>query len=209
MNQRSHRLSVISILTLCALVLLLILGVIVNAVHVRSSAQDLINSAKGIRSAGDADREIAAWRNRSDRRFFDEPALPAGDHSYNVKVENDLLNRLRIVPPTVVSMVVTMHNGELQSVILVMSTGREPSTTSGIWIQEWFGSGTMNDVRVNDKSRPSKATVDLPSAAPAAQREKAFALNTKCFVQPGGCRSAEDILPTVWQLRSAIQGPGP
>jgi hypothetical protein len=100
-------------------------------------------------------------------------------------------------------MTITMRDGELRSIILVMFTGREPNTTSGVWVQEWFDSGAVNDFHVNQKDRPWKATVELSSAVPEAEREKAFALNAECFVRPKGCRSAEDILPAVWQLAAA------
>ncbi len=81
-----------------------------------------------------------------------------------------------------------------------MTTGRHPSTTAGVWVQEWFGTGAVSSLHVNDKDRPWKATVDLSSTVLAAQREKAFSMSTKCFVKLGGCKSAEEILPGVWQL---------
>ena len=206
MTERSHRVSRRSVvLALFVFVLVLMVWVSSYAAHVRGSAQSLINSANRIHSTADAEREIAIWRSRSDRRFTDESPLSNGDRSYTVQVENGLLNRIRIVPPTAISMIVTIGNGQLKGIILVMFTGRSPSTTSGVWVQEYFGSGATNDFHVNPKGRPWKATVDFSSAAPESQREKAFALNTKCFVQPGGCKSAEDILPGVWQWDTAQQ----
>ena len=207
MNQPSSRPIVGSIIRASIVLMLLItIGIFVYAVHVCSSAQKLIDSARTIHSSADAERVISDWKKWSDQHSFNERVLPDGNHAYSLKVENRLLNRLRIVPLTTVSMAVTMRNGELQSILVVMFTGNEPNTTAGVWVQEWFTAFPMNDVRVNDKWRPWKATVDLSSATLDAQREKAFALNTKCFVQIRGCRSAEEILPAVWELHSANQG---
>ena len=99
-----------------------------------------------------------------------------------------------------VGMTITMRGGELRYIILTMLTGRDSSTTAGVWVQEWFGAGTVKDFRVNNKDKPWKATVEFSSAVPDSERENAFALNTQCFVQLGGCKSAQDILPDVWQM---------
>jgi hypothetical protein len=177
-------------------------GLAVYAVRVRASAQALITSASEIRSAADAERQIEIWRNLSGRRFSEAGALEDGDHSYDIQVENGLLHRLHIAVPAEVGMTITMRSGELRSVILVMFTGREPSTTAGVWVQEWFDSGNTNDIHVNSKDRPWKATVEFSSTLSPAQRQKAFALNAGCLVQAGSCKSAEDMLPEVWQFGS-------
>jgi hypothetical protein len=184
---------------------LLAAGLVLYAGRVRASATALIHSAAEIHSTVDAEREIAAWRNRSARIFLEEVSPTNGDHSYDIHVENGLLHRLRLAPPTMVGMTVTMRDSELRYVILTMFTGRDPATTAGVWVQEWFGSGTVSDLRVNAKDRPMKATVEFSSAVPDTDRQKAFALNTKCFAQLGRCKSAEDILPAVWQLSAKKQ----
>jgi hypothetical protein len=178
--------------------LLFVLGVVLYAIRVNASARELIDSASNIRSTADAEREIAAWRNRSGRDFWESTSPNDGDHSYDIHVDNGLLHRLRVAPPTAVGMTITMRNSQLRYVTLIMFTGRDPSKTAGVWIQEWFGSGTANDFRVNTKDRPSKATLEFSSAISDSQREKAFALNAGCVVRLAGCRSAEDILPNVW-----------
>jgi hypothetical protein len=188
-----------ALLVLSLSVVLFALGLVIYASRVRASATALINSASEIHSTADAERQIAEWRNQSGRVVSENTSPGNGDHSYDVEVENGLLHRLRIVPPTTVGITVGMRNSGLRYITLVMFTGRKPETTTGIWVQEWFGSGTGNDFRVNAKDRPSKATVEFSSAVPGAERERAFGLNTKCFVKPGGCRSAEDILPGIWE----------
>jgi hypothetical protein len=197
------RLSRIVLLAVAGLVLLIV-GVAAYAARVSSSAQALISSASEIHSTSDAERQIAAWRNRSGWSFWQEKSTPSGDHTYDIHVENGLLHHLRIVPPTMVGMTISMHDGELRSIILTMFSGRDPSTTSGVWVQEWFASDAANSFHVNDNGRPWKATVDFSSATPQAQRAKAFSLNSKCLVRPSGCRSAEEILPSVWQLAAPV-----
>jgi hypothetical protein len=179
-------------------IILLMIGLVSYSVRVWSTANGLVASAAEIRSTADAKRQIAVWRNRSGRSFSEETSPNGKDRSYDVGVENGLLHRLRIVPPTMVGMTVTMRNGELCFIILTMFTGWNPNTTSGVWVQEWFGPGAVDGFHVNAKDRPWKATVEFSSAVQESDRMRAFALNTVCFVRPGGCRSAEDILPGVW-----------
>lgn len=183
-------------------ILLFALGLVVYAVRVSAAARELINSASAIHSTADAERQVAAWRNRSGRDFWESTSPSDGDQSYDIHVDNGLLHRLRIAPPTMVGMTVTMRDNRLRYIILTMFTGRDPARTSGVWVQEWFGSGTVSDFRVNGKDRPWKATLEFSSAVPDDEREKAFALNPKCLVRLAGCRSAEDILPNVWQWNS-------
>jgi hypothetical protein len=184
--------------------LLLATGLATYAAHIRSAAQALINSATEIHSTADAERQIAAWRERSDRSFWQKTSAEGGDHTYDIHVENGLLHRLHITPPTMVGMTIGMRNEELRYVTLTMFTGRSPNSTSGVWVQEWFGPVAANSLHVNETGKPWKATVDFSSALPEAQRGKAFSLNAKCFVRPGGCKSAEEILPTVWQLAAPV-----
>lgn len=184
---------------LVAALFLIAVGLAAYAVRVRACAQSLINSASQIHTVADAEREITAWRKRSDVRLNEETSHD-GDHSYDIRADNSLLYRLHIAPPTMVGMTITVRDGQLRSIILAMFTGREPNTTSGVWVQEWFESGAASNLHVNDKDKPWKATIEFSSSAPKVARERAFALNAECFVRPGGCRSAEKILPGVWEL---------
>jgi hypothetical protein len=180
--------------------LVLLVTVAGYAAWVRSSAQALISSASEIHSASDAEREIATWRNRSGASFWQEKSTTNGEQTYDIHVENGLLHKLRIVPPTMVGMTISIHDGKLRFIILTVFSGWNPSTTSGVWVQEWFDAGAANSFHVNDNGRPWKATVDFSSEIPQGQRQKALSLNSKCLVRPSGCRSAEEILPGVWQL---------
>jgi hypothetical protein len=192
------------VVALLVATILLFAGAAVYAAHVRASAQALINSAYKIRSTEDAEREIATWRKRAGPKFWEETSRTGGDHNYDAQIENGLLSRFHFVEPTVVNLGVSMRDGKLRGLTLVMFTGREPGATSGVWIQEWFDPGMAKSFRVNDKDKPRRATVEFTSTVAEDQREKAFALNSKCFVQPKGCRDAEDILPTVWQLGTPL-----
>jgi hypothetical protein len=38
------------------------------------------------------------------------------------------------------------------------------------------------------------------SDVPESGRQRAFGINTSCFVKIGGCKRAEEILSAVWQM---------
>ena len=181
-----------------AVVALFGLGITAYLAHIRATAVALIESARDIRSTEDAQRQIAVWRKREGEQFWQENDHPGGQHSYDGQIENLLISRLRILEPTVVTVGITMQNGKLQNLAVIMQSVRYP--TAAVWVQEWFDSGPVNRFHVSKKYRPLAAFIDFSTAMPDAQREKAFALNANCFVRPRGCRSAEDILPAVWQL---------
>lgn len=191
-------------LVLSAVMALFLVTLAAYAARVRSSAEALISSANEIHSTADAERQIAALRNRSGWSVWQENSTAAGEQTYNVHVENGLLHRLRLVPPTMVGMTISMHDGELKSIVLTMFSGRNPSTTSGVWVQEWFAAETVGSFHVNDNRKPGRATVDFSSAIPQAQREKALSMNSNCLVRPSGCKTAEEMLPGVWQLRAPV-----
>src|SRR5437667_11616273 len=78
--------------------LIVVLGVLfitaittVYAIRIRTSAAALISSSRAIHSTEDAQRELAAWRQRSDRYFWDEPSSNNSEHSYTIQVETRLL----------------------------------------------------------------------------------------------------------------------
>lgn len=181
---------------LASAVVLSAIGIAVYAAHGRSLATALVDSARDIRTTEDANREIAAWRKRAGGQFWEESDRLGGDHNYDGQINNLSIARLRVVKPMAVTLGVTMHDGKLRCVTLLATAG--PST--GLWIQEWFDSDTSGHVHVGKKDRPWGAVVEFSASVPEAQRRKVFAVNTKCFVQFGGCKSAEDVLPAVWQL---------
>lgn len=188
------------LVTVIGLIVMFSLATVARAIRIRSAALALTTSATKIRSSEDAEREIAKWRQQAGEHFWKESDRPGGDHSYDAQIENLSLSRLRIVEPTEATLGITMRGGKLRSITLAMTTGRKNSSTSSVWIQEWFDPDGAPFIRVNEKGRPWKATVDFTSAVADAKRQEAFALNVRCFVRMGGCRSAEEILPGVWQL---------
>jgi hypothetical protein len=166
--------------------------------HVRSTAATLITSASEIGSTEDAKRQIAAWKAREGTLFWTETDHPGGDHSYDAVIVNLPIARLHIVKPTGVTVSITLRDGELRSVTVIESTGWYP--VAAVWVQEWFGEDLPKQFHVSTKGKPSNAAVQFPSNLPDAERRRAFAVNTACLVTPRGCRTADDILPGVWQL---------
>jgi hypothetical protein len=174
------------------------------ASHTQSSVDALVASAREIKTSKDAEREIAAWQSRSGEHFWEQSTQLDGDHTYDGHIENKILSRLYLAEPTNVTVGITMKDGNLRSVTVVMFTGRTKTTTKGVWIQEWFDSDSRDTIKVNDKDRPSRATIEFSSPISPTVRNRVFALNSSCFVRLRGCRSAEEILPSIWQLSTPL-----
>jgi hypothetical protein len=176
------------------------------AIHLYASARALINSARVIRTTADAEREIAAWRRRSGNEFWVE-SRDLAEKTYKAQIVNFEIARLGFVELTGVTLDVTMHDGKLRRITATESTGWYP--LASVWIQEWFDAGLPNPglpnrLLVGRTGKPSVATVLFPSSLRYDQRTKTFAVNTKCLVRPSSCKTAEDILPGVWQLDSDV-----
>jgi len=194
------------LLVLASAVGLLAAGIWVYAAHIRTSATALIDSARRIHSTRDAEREIATWRKRSGPGFWEESDHLGGDHNYDGQIENLFLSRLGVVEPAAVTLSVTMHDGELRCITLMMTAGRRSAGAPSVWVQEWFDQDKSPHFRVGQKDKPRAAIVEFSASVPEAQRDRALALNAKCFVQFNGCKAAEDILPGIWELAAPTSG---
>lgn len=75
---------------------------------------------------------------------------------------------------------------------------------ASVWMREWFDAGLPNRLLVSRTGYPSAAVVSFPSSVSENQRTRVFTLNTNCLVRPSVCKTAEDILPGVWQLDSKV-----
>ena len=179
------------------------LGIAAYVSRVQASATALIKSARVIRTTADAEREIAAWRRRSGNEFWAE-SRDGSEKTYEAQIVNGIA-RLGFVELTEVTVDVTMHDGNLRRVTVTEWTAWYPLVS--VWIQEWFDAGLAglpNRLLVSRTGKPSVALVVFPSSLRDDQRAKAFAFNTKCLVQPSLCKTAEGILPGVWQLDSDV-----
>ena len=200
----SGRLTPSSVRTVLALLVVVVtslrVGIAGYAAHLRAKATALIVSAREIRTTADAEREMDAWRQREGKKFWTESNHPGRDHTYDGQIVNLPIAYLRVVEPTGVAVGVTMRDGKLRSVAVIESTGWYP--VASVWIQEWFGPDVPKRFHVASKDRLSTAFVEFPSSLPDTPRRMAFALNTRCLVRLGGCRSADDILPGVWKFET-------
>lgn len=175
----------------------------IYAIHLQSSAQTLIASAKQIGSAAEAEDQIAMWRRRFAGKYSEEPE---GNENrvYEVRLDNRLLYWLHLVPFTQLAVSVEVRERSLRGVFVVMTT--ESNGSASVWVQETFVGATRSrdqkelyvDARRDGSGRPWKTTVELTSQVPPAEKEKAFAVETRCLVRIRGCRDAAEILPPVW-----------
>ena len=177
------------------------LGIAAYLTHLRASATALINSAREIRTTADAERVIAAWKERSGKDFWEESDHPGGDHNYDAQIVNLTLAHLHVVQPTGLTVGITMRDGQLWSVAVIESTGWYP--VASVWAQEWFDEKIPKRIRVLGHRRPYAAWVEFPVSLPEDQRKKAFAINTRCLVSLRICKTEEEILPGISQLQSA------
>jgi hypothetical protein len=69
------------------------LGIVAYLARLHALASALITSAYEIRTKTDADREIAAWRKRFGKDFWEESDHPGGDHNYDAQIVNLTLAR--------------------------------------------------------------------------------------------------------------------
>lgn len=176
-------------------------GAAAYVIHLCASATALVKSARVMRTTADAEREIADWRTRSGKEFWVE-SQDGTERTYQSQIVNLGIARLGLVELTGVTLDVTMHEGKLRRITVTESTGWYP--VASVWIQEWFDAGLPNRLVVSRIGKPSVAAVEFPSSLSDDQRTKAFAVNTNCLLRPSICKTAEDILPGVWQLDSDV-----
>lgn len=119
----------------------LLIGVFAYAALVCTSARALINSASGIRSSADAEREIASWRKCLGCSFWENAATKDGDRTYDIHVGNAALSRLGIARPTMLGVTIALRDHELRYVTAVMFAGKNSSPTAGaalIEFTKWY-----------------------------------------------------------------------
>jgi hypothetical protein len=182
--------------------LVFLIGVEIYAYRVQAKAQALVESALSVRSTDDAKGIIKEFRKRFGPSFWQESDHPGGQHQFDAQIYNEAAARFRIVQPTLLGISITMKDGELYYVLLLMETGRDsgPLPTDAIWTQEWFETPPKPFIHVSMNRRPWSATVDFGSAVTDDQRRKCFGLRTSCFTKFRACRAADELLPGVWNL---------
>lgn len=177
-------------------------GVEIYAHRMQAKAQALVGSLLRIRSTDDAKQVIEEWRRRAGPRFWEESDQLGGDHCYDAQIHNLAVSPFMIVQSTVLNAAIAMRNGQVYYVLVTMKSGRTsgPMPAGAIWVQEWSEMGAPPIVHVSKNRKPWGAAVDLTSSAPEGKRNAAFGLRLSCFSDLRGCRSAEELLPNVWNL---------
>src|SRR5256884_9577152 len=90
------------------------LGIAAYLSHVHASATALVKSAQVIRTTADAEREIAAWRTRSGKEFWEE-SRDGVEKTYEAQMVNGIA-RLGFVELTELTLDITMHEGNLRRI---------------------------------------------------------------------------------------------
>src|SRR6266852_4828059 len=109
-----------SLWALFLVALLLALALTAYAAYLRRSAKALIDTAAQIRTAADAERQIAIWRQRLPRGYSESRSPDGAGRAYQVQIGNGLLSKLRLIPNTGALLQVTTFSGQLSEVLLGM-----------------------------------------------------------------------------------------
>ena len=183
-----------ALVSLCLATLLLAVGTIAYAAHVRASAKALIDAAGRIRSRADVEQQARIWQRA---RGYSEFVSPDGtERGYQMEVRSGWLSTFRLVPSTGVLLQVSTRSNILERVVLGMYNEQ-----SSVWVQRASLTTTSHIWLQRDRAGvPAKVLVMLGSAADESTLAKAFALNANCMVKLGGCKNAQEMLPSVSQL---------
>jgi len=203
-GSKSKRWMWLSLVTCFVLLAFLASVVALYAVYLQYSASNLILSAKQLSPTSDTNKQIAIWRRQFQAKYSEETNAN-GNRVCEIRLNNGLLSLLRLVPKTQLIVSMEKRQEQLLAVFVVMST--EANGSASVWIQELFVGKTRSadpkqlyvDGRRDGSGRPWKTVVELTGALPAAEKERAFAIDTKCLVRFGGCRDASQIMPSVWR----------
>lgn len=181
------------------MVVLFAVGVAAYAIHVRNSARALIDGASQIRSLSDAEQQAANWR-RVSRGYDEYQSNDRTKRGYRLELNNGFLSTLHLVPSTGVQVQVTTASGQLQGLLIGMYTNE-----SSVWVQEEFSqSSSRIQSERNPSGTPTKTVVILGPNADDSTRARAFAFDANCLVKLAGCKNANEMLPSIPELETAL-----
>jgi hypothetical protein len=132
----------------------------IYAIHLRNSAQTLITSAKRIRSAADADVQIAMWRRNISGQYSEYTEGNRG-HVYQVQLDNRLLYWLHIVPRTVLFVSIGMQETSFDVVVMM---GTEANGQRSAWVHEGFVDKTLSGSSRHNARAPSSSSSNCNSS---------------------------------------------
>jgi hypothetical protein len=194
-----------SLIVFITALVLLCFSVVAYGLHVRKSADALIQEAGRIRSIVDVKQQVTLWQ-RTSRGYSESQSPDGGGRAYQVRVGNGALAALRVVPKTEVLLQVVTRSGELDLVVLGMY-----SAESSVWVQEEFAANASGSLAVNtqrdESGKPIKTFISFPARLDERKKKSAFALAANCLVRPGGCENTEEILPALHELEKAAYAP--
>lgn len=197
LNRRWFRRGVFAV-SICVALLAGVLAAYSYALH--RSAMRVLASAGRIASMADAERELEGLRGTFATWQSERVASSNEARIRQIQIENRLLTSLHLVPHTVLSLAINSRGEDLKQVVVVMYSG-DGNSLSGAWVQEDFAApprAMYVSARRDGTGRPFKVVVEFSNRASSGEKEKALAVNVGCLTRLLGCRSAADILPTVW-----------
>jgi hypothetical protein len=182
------------------------LGIAAYSIYYSVTASALVKSASQIHSNEEAKREIEKWNNQLSGLAWTETYDSGQTTNYFARVSNRGIARLHMAALSEVTARVTLHDARLICVTVDVYTPTAPVIIQEWFRQEWLKSDGQNLYLSYMKGAVPIARVQFLSSLADNQKNRAFAVRTRCLLVPRLCASAEDVLPVIGDLN---WGPSP
>ncbi len=153
----------------------------------------------GRTSFSEAERMLSKYQ----RYRIKSTSCTSADCELAFRFRNSSLSRLRLAPPTGFDSVLRFHDGVLvnretylgQGLCCVVYVREDLSASATGALRSRFSPELQRD----GSGRAWKAMVHLTPQASEQERELAYSFNLHCLDKIGGCKTAEELSPGVWQ----------
>jgi hypothetical protein len=204
-----ERTSIIAIFAISASLILACLGITSSVVLSRNRAEAFLAGATALQLRSATLQQVQRLSVTYGGHIEPTTCDPQGC-AYTFRFDNGWLHRLRLAPLTLLTCTLGLAGNTLvYRRVFLTTTGK--GLDSGAFVQEWVS--YPEGLQVFKKSfdvRPQflgesaeikwRVHVNLTADATTEQHRIAYGLNLRCLSRIGGCRDAQQLLPSiVWQ----------
>ncbi len=191
---------------LVAALFLGVLGVTVGVFQTKRKAQQLLRVMQAIKPGYTTLAEAQRLTEQFRGKRWTEGDCAGGECRIEMWLDNLWLSRIRLATPTALSASVSIREGRVVGLGVVLKTWRGD--------YDWFGVLVAEDgcypcypdqkpykvtLKVDELGRPWETLVDLTAGSTPSQRQQAYQLNLNCLTKIGSCKDSREMLPSVWQ----------
>jgi len=183
-------------------VIVAVLFGVTSTLRTEHAAEDFSLQSRAIvvgrTSFSEAERMLSNYQ-----RYQLNNSCASADCELAFRFRNSWLSLLRLAPPTGFNSLLRFHDGVLvnrethlgQGLCCVVYVREDlPASATGA-LRSRFSLELQRD----GNGRPWKAMVHLTPQASEKERELAYSFNLHCLDKIGGCKTAEELSPGVWQ----------